>query len=86
MAGVEEVKMHIAASVDEVDRAITGIRGVIDRLDEALNRLRLITAGSGHPRAAEAVLRFEAAKEKLVEAQMLAMSGVDAAQAYHGII
>jgi hypothetical protein len=86
VAGVEEVKMHIAASVDEVDRAITGMRGVIDRLDEALNRLRLITAGSGHPRAAEAVLRLEAAKEKLVEAQTLAMGGVDAAQAYHGII
>ena len=60
MPGVEEVKMHVAASVDEVDRAIVGIRGVIDRIDEALSRLRLITAGSGHPRAAEAIMRFEA--------------------------
>jgi hypothetical protein len=86
MPGVEEVKMHIAASVDEVDRAVVGIRGVIDRIDEALTRLRLITAGSGHPRAAEAVMRFEAAKEKLTEAQTLAMGGIEAAQAYHSII
>lgn len=86
MPGVEEVKIHIAASVDEADRAIVGIRGVIDRIDDALNRLRLITAGSGHPRAAEAVMRFEAAKEKLTEAQTLAMAGVEAAQAYHSII
>lgn len=86
MPGVEEVKMHVAASVDEVDRAIGGIRGVIDSIDEALTRLRLITAGSGHPRAAEAIIRFEDAKEKLTEARTLAMSGVEAAQAYHSII
>lgn len=86
MPGIEEVKMHVAATVDEVDRAIVGIRGVVDLIDEALTRLRIITAGSAHPRAAEAVIRFEAAKEKLVEAQTLALSGVEAAQAYHGII
>jgi hypothetical protein len=86
MPGVEEVKLHIAASIDEVDRAVIGIRGVTDRIDEALQRLRLITAGSAHPRAAEAILRFEAARERLVEAQTLAISGVEAAQAYHAII
>jgi hypothetical protein len=86
MPGVEEVKMHIAASIDEVDRAILGIRGVTERIDEALHRLRLITAGSAHPRAAEAIMRFESAREKLAEAQAFAMGGVEAAQAYHAII
>jgi hypothetical protein len=86
MPGVEEVKMHIAASVDEADRAIVGIRGVIDEIDEALTRLRLITIGSAHPRAAEAIMRFESAKEKLTEAQMLAIGGIEAAQAYRSII
>jgi hypothetical protein len=86
MPGIEEVKLHVAASVDEVDRAVLGIRGVTDRIDEALHRLRVITAGSAHPRAAEAIMRLEAAKEKLVEAQALAMSGVEAAQAYHAMI
>ena len=86
MPGVEEVKLHIAASIDEVDRAVLGIRGVTERLEEALHRLRLITAGSAHPRAAEAIMRFEAAREKLAEAQALAVSGVEAAQSYHSII
>jgi hypothetical protein len=86
MPGVEDVKLHVAASIDEIERAVVGIRGVTDRIDEALNRLRLITAGSAHPRSAEAVLQFEAAKEKLAEAQNLIMSGVDAAQAYRSFI
>lgn len=86
MPGIEEVKLHVAASIDEVDRAIVGIRAVTDRIDEALNRLRLITIGSAHPRAADAIMRLEAAREKLTEAQALAMGGVDAAQEYHSII
>jgi hypothetical protein len=86
MPGVEEVKLHVAASIDEVDRAVVGIRSVTDRIDEALQRLRLITVGSAHPRAAEAIMRLEAAREKLVEAQSLAMGGIGAAQEYHSII
>lgn len=86
MAGVEEIKLHISAAVEDVERAISGMRGLIDQLDEAIARLRLITAGSAHPRAAEAMLRIEAAKEKLVEAHTLAGGGVEAAQAYHAII
>lgn len=86
MPGVEEVKLHIASSVDEVDHAILGMRAVIDRLDEALVRLRMITAGSAHPRAAEAILRFEEAKQRLAEAQSVALAGVEAAQAYRSIL
>jgi hypothetical protein len=86
MPSVEEVKLHVASSMDEVDHAILGMRGVIERLDEALNRLRLITTGSVHPRAAEALMRFEEARQKLTEAQTLALGGVDAAQAYRSIL
>jgi hypothetical protein len=86
LPGVEEVKLHVAASIDEVDRAVVGIRGCSDRIDEALNRLRIIVAGSAHPRAAEAIMRFEAARERLDEARTLAMAGVEAAQAYHAMI
>jgi len=86
LPGVEEVKLHIASSVDEVDHAILGMRAVIDRLDEALVRLRMITAGSAHPRAAEAILRFEEAKQRLAEAQSVALAGVEAAQAYRSIL
>ncbi len=86
MPGVEEVKLHVAASIDEVDQAVIGIRAVTDRIEEALHRLQIIMVGSTHPRAAEAILRFEAAKEKLVEAQSFAMAGIEAAQAYHSMI
>jgi hypothetical protein len=86
MPNVEEVKLHIATSVDEIDRAIVGMRVVVERIDEAITRLRLITVGSAHPRAAEAIMRFEAAKDKMIEAQTLAMGGVEAAQAYRAII
>lgn len=78
--------MHIAASVDEVERSIVGMRGAVERLDEALVRLRITTAGSVHPRAAEAIARFEEAKQRLEEAQAVAIAGVAAAQAYHSII
>jgi hypothetical protein len=84
--GVEEVKLHIAASVDDVDHAIVGMRAVIDRLDEALTRLRLVTVGSVHPRAAESIVRIEQARQKLTEAQTLALSGVEAAHAYRSIL
>lgn len=86
MSGIEEVKVHIAASMDEVERSIVGMRGVIERLDEALVRLRITTAGSLHPRAAEAITRFEEAKQRLEEAQTLALGGIAAAQAYHSVI
>ena len=86
MAGVEDVKVHIAASVDEVEQSIVGMRAVIERLDEALARMRVTIAGSVHPQAAEAITRFQEAKERLEEAQTLAMGGIAAAQAYHGII
>lgn len=86
MPGVEEVKLHVAASVDDVEHAVLGIRGATERLDEALSRLRLITMGSAHPRAAEAILQLEAAREKLGEARTLAMTGMEAAQAYRMLI
>ena len=43
---VEEVKLHLAASVDQTQRAMIGIRAVTDQLDEALARLRLTAVGS----------------------------------------
>lgn len=86
MPSVDEVKTHITAAVDEMDRTIVAMRGLVDRIDEALNRLRIITAGSAHPQAVEAIVRFDAAKDKIVEAQALVLGGIDAAATYHSII
>lgn len=86
MAGIEEVKLHVSATVDEVERALVGMRGVAAQLDEAIARLQLTTAGTLHPRAMDALIRLGQAREKLTEAEGLARGGIDAAQDYHGII
>jgi hypothetical protein len=86
MPGVEEVKLNIAASVDDAERAIMGMRAVVERLDEALARLRIATAGSVHPRVADAIGQVERAKQKVEDAQTLALAGIQAAQSYHAII
>ena len=86
MPGVEEVKLHITASVDDIERAIVGMRGVVEQLEQAITRLRSTTTGSMHPRATEALLRVEQAKQKMEEAQVLALGGIDAARAYHTIL
>jgi len=86
MPGVDEVKLHIAASVDDVERAVVGMRATIERFDEALSRLRIATAGSVHPRVVEAIGQIEQARQKVEEAQTLALAGVAAAQSYRSII
>jgi hypothetical protein len=86
MPSVEEVKLHVAVSVQQTENATTGIRGVIERLDEALARLRMTTVGSVHPTVAQALVRLEEAKSKLFEAETLARGAIDAADQYRSII
>ena len=86
MPGVEEIKLHLAASIDDIEQSVAGIRSVIERLEEALTRLRVTTTGSRHPRAEEAIARVHEARQRLDEAQMLALGGIQAAQAYHASI
>lgn len=86
MATVEELKLHVAASVEEAEQAMTGMRGTVDRLDAALARLRLVTIGSLHPSVAEALTRLEEAKSKIIEAQTLARGAVDSADTYRTLI
>jgi hypothetical protein len=82
MANVEEVKAHVAASVDQTHRAVTALRGVADQLDEALARLRLTAVGSVHPTVLDAISRLEQAKTRLDEAQTLARGAIDSADRY----
>jgi hypothetical protein len=44
MSNVEEVKLNVAASVDQTQRALQTLRGVADSFDEALTRLPLLWA------------------------------------------
>lgn len=86
MPSVEEVKVHVGASVDEAQRAMAAMRAVTDQLDEALARLRLTTVGSVHPSIVDAIARLEQARSRIDEAQTLARSAVDSADAYRSIV
>lgn len=85
MANVEEVKVHVAASVDQTQQAVAGIQGVTDQLDQALTRLRLTAVGSVHPAVVTAISQLEQAKSRLDEAATLARSAADSADAYRWI-
>jgi hypothetical protein len=85
MPSIEEVKLHLASSVDQAQRAMVGIRGVTDQIDEALTRLRLTALGTGHPSLVDAITRLEQAKTRLDEAHQLAGGAIDAANAYRSI-
>lgn len=82
MPSVGEVKLQVAASLDQVGRAVATIRGAGEQLDEALSRLRLTAVGSAHPSIVEAIARLEQARSRLDEAQTLALSAADSADAY----
>lgn len=86
MPSVEEVKVHVGASVDEAQRAMAAMRAVTDQLDEALARLRLTAVGSVHPSILDAIARLEQARSRIDEAQTLARSAVDSADAYRSIV
>ena len=85
MASVEEVKAHVAASVDGTQRAVTGMQQVADQLDEALGRLRLTAMGSVHPTVLTAISQLEQARSRLDEAATLARGAMDSADQYRSI-
>ncbi|HEX2357848.1 MAG TPA: hypothetical protein VHI50_15505 [Micromonosporaceae bacterium] len=85
MPSVNDVKLQVAASVDQTQRALAGLRGVTDQLDEALSRLRLTALGTAHPALADAISRLEQAKIRLEEAASLARAGADSADSYRAL-
>jgi molecular chaperone GrpE (heat shock protein) len=86
MANVEEVKAHVAASVDGAGRAVTGIQQVTDQLDDALTLLRMTAIGSFHPSVANAIAQLEQARNRLDEATQLTRAAMDAANVYRTVI
>jgi flagellin-like hook-associated protein FlgL len=86
VASIEEVKLHLAASLADTGQAALAMAGVVDRLDQAIARLRLVTMGSVHPRVEEAVNRLEQAKVQVQQAQSLVRGAVDSAESYRATI
>jgi hypothetical protein len=82
MPSVEELKLHLSASISETEQAATAIRGVSDRIEEALARLRLTAVGTVHPSLTDAIARLEQARARLDEAHTLARGAIDAASTY----
>jgi hypothetical protein len=83
---VEEVKLHVAASVDQTQRALATLRGVSDQFDEALTRLRMTAVGSIHPSIMDAISQLEQARVRLDEAHTLAQSAMGSADTYRSIV
>ncbi|MEV6842685.1 hypothetical protein [Actinoplanes sp. NPDC051411] len=86
MANVEEVKAHVAASVDGAGRAVTGIQQITDQLDDALALLRMTAIGSFHPSVANAIAQLEQARTRLDEATQLTRAAMDAANNFRTVI
>jgi hypothetical protein len=86
MANVEEVKAHVAASVDGAGRAVTGIQQITDQLDDALALLRMTAIGSFHPSVANAIAQLEQARTRLDEATQLTRAAMDAANTFRTVI
>ena len=51
-----------------------------------LARLRLTTVGSVHPTVAQALVRLEEARTRLLEAETMARGAIDAADQYRALI
>ncbi|MDG4822410.1 hypothetical protein O7635_11175 [Asanoa sp. WMMD1127] len=86
MANVEEVKLNVAASVDETQRALQTLRGVADSFDEALTRLRLTAVGALHPSIMDAIAQLEQARSRLDEAQSLAANAISSADTFRSMV
>ncbi len=86
MSSVEEVKMHVGASVEQANRAVTGIQQVADQLDESLARLRMTAIGSAHPAVLNAIAQLEQARSRLDEATTLIRAATDAADTYRTLV
>ena len=86
MPNVEEVKLNVAASVDQTQRALQTLRGVADSFDEALTRLRYTAIGSAHPSIMDAIANLEQARSRLDEAQNLASNALSSADNYRTMV
>jgi hypothetical protein len=82
VTSIEEVKLHLAASLADTEQAALTIAGAADRLEQAIMRLRLVTLGSVHPKVEETINRLEQAKAQLRQTQAVVRGANESAEAY----
>ncbi len=82
MASIQEIKAGINQFGKSTQEQVAQLRAVHDSIDRSLAQLRAVTAGTAHPRVAEAISRMEQAKAKLNEASQLAGASIEATRHY----
>jgi flagellin-like hook-associated protein FlgL len=86
VSNIEEVKLHLTASLADTEGAAVSIAGVVDQIDQGIMRLRLVTFGSVHPKVEETINHLEQAKEHLRQAQSVVRGANEAAESYRSTI
>jgi hypothetical protein len=82
----DDVRRQVAGSIERAEAAALGVRTVLARLDESLAQLQLTTVDSVHPNAAQALVRMEAARHRLLDAEALMRSAISAAHQYRTVL
>jgi hypothetical protein len=82
MASVEEVKAGLGQAAEQQTATLNMIRGALDSTDRMIQRLRVVAAGTSHPKVTEALARAEQSKQRLAEAGTLAQGAAQAARDY----
>lgn len=86
MASIEEVKAALAQAAEQGNVTVNQIQAAAANLEQVLNRLRAVSAGTGHPKTAEAIARAEQAKQQLAQAAVLIQGSSAAAREYSSLL
>jgi hypothetical protein len=86
MTNIEHIKLTIAAATRDAEDVVNGVRGLYDRLDETVIRLKAAATGSSHPKIDEAIRYLLQARDRLDEVSTLTSGAIDAAGMYRALI
>jgi flagellin-like hook-associated protein FlgL len=86
VTSIEEVKLHLTAALADTEQSALAMAGVVDRIDQAVARLRLVTMGSVHPKVEETINRLEQARSLVQQAHSVIRGAVNAADEYRSTI
>ncbi|MDW5329891.1 hypothetical protein [Plantactinospora sp. KLBMP9567] len=86
MASIEEVKAALLLAAEQGNATLNQIRSAAEHTEQVLNRLRVVAAGTNHPKIAEAIQRAEQSKQRLAEAATSIQGSAAAAREYVGVL
>ncbi|GAA3725463.1 hypothetical protein GCM10022225_02940 [Plantactinospora mayteni] len=86
MASIEEVKAALLQAAEQGNTTLSQIRSAAEHTEQVLNRLRVVAAGTNHPKIAEAIQRAEQSKQRLSEAATSIQGSSAAAREYVSVL